>query len=799
MFTEFKMKLSHYKANFTLGKEILMHNKAELNTHNAVINVIEPWHRGSGFTWMLLALAGAVFFFSGAAAKAQTSWGTQINYGSGLQNASNSSLGQVSSLTVTGAKFNAWSDPGPWWNDSLLVYRVTGQNLGGGWSTAGLPRIGNSNNDVYFEASNLSINLLNGIDYRGTYTFEYKYEFKNNNGTYAPSGTFNPQFTVNNGNYYAAWNSGTGSQTEFNGGETTLQGTRSLVKVGAGTINLTGDNSYSGATTINAGALEVQHNNGLGTTAGSTTVNNGGQLRFYTGGSGLAVAEDITATGTGNGGVILSTGGNNSITGIVTLGGNARVGADTSGGAGSLTLGAVNGGNNVLYVGGSANVTISGVLSGNGNTDGTTTSLFKDGANTLTLSGNNSYTGDTRITQGALTVASGGNLGNGSDVFVSSNATLNINTSTTVASLQETAHNNGGVAAIGASATLTVNGANKGTNYMNSISGAGGLTMSGANSRLQLYGTQSYAGKTTVTAGTLAADTALASTDLEASGGTLESTGANKFSDDATITVNGGTLVTGGNDTIRRLNATSGTVNLTDDTLTVTGTGANKSTIGSSATATGGTITIEGELDYQASSGTSALSIASGGKLTGSGTTTGKLTVGTGGTLALGNSPGTLTVGSADWAANGRYDWEINSTGGTAGSSTGWDLLDVNGLLQIQSSSASPFVIALISLTSGNSAGLLADFNETSSYSFAIAYYDSLQGFNTNKLSIDTTGFANSFSGAWSLDTSAGTGAGGQNELLLRYTGAASAIPEPSSAALTLIGLGVLALRRRRR
>jgi len=328
-----------------------MQNKTTLQTPNEILTANQPWHRGSGFTWMLLALAGLVFFLSGAVAKAQSSWATQINYGSGLQNASSSSLGTVSSLNVTGAKFNAWSDPGPWWNDSLLVYRVTGQNLSGAWATTGLPRVGNSGNDVYFEASNLSINLLNGINYRGTYAFEYKYEFKNNNGTYAPSGTFNPQFTVSSGNYYAQWNSGTGNQSQFNGGETTLQGDRTLLKVGAGQINLDGNNSYSGATTISNGVIEVQHDNGLGTTTGATTVSDGAQLRFYTGGAGLSVGENIAAAGTGNNGALLSTGGNNTITGTVTLNGNTRIGADTSGGAGSLTLGNISGGNNVLYIG----------------------------------------------------------------------------------------------------------------------------------------------------------------------------------------------------------------------------------------------------------------------------------------------------------------------------------------------------------------------------------------------------------------------------------------------------------------
>jgi autotransporter-associated beta strand protein len=123
--------------------------------------------------------------------------------------------------------------------------------------------------------------------------------------------------------------------------------------------------------------------------------------------------------------------------------------------------------------------------------NGTTTSLFKDGANVLTLSGNNSYSGDTRITGGTLTVAAGGSLGNGdSDVFISSGAMLNINNSATIDSVQETGNLNGGVISLGSGATLTIDGADKGTLYQNSISGSGNLAVAAS-------GTTSPPSKTT--------------------------------------------------------------------------------------------------------------------------------------------------------------------------------------------------------------------------------------------------------------------------------------------------------------
>ncbi|MBU6171074.1 MAG: autotransporter-associated beta strand repeat-containing protein, partial [Verrucomicrobia bacterium] len=264
-----------------------------------------------------------------------------------------------------------------------------------------------------------------------------------------------------------------------------LAGTNGVNKTTAGTLYLSGSNSYSGNTTIGGNSIvEAWHANALGSTAAGTSVTNGSSLNLYNA-SGISYAsEALTLNGLGIAGIngaLRSTGGNNTWNGNITLGASSRISTDTTGAAGSLTIaGNVAGGSNVLFLGANgANIAISGAISGAGAAqDGTTTSLFKDGVSTLTLSGNNTYSGDTRINVGALTVASGGTLGDGSsDVFISSAGSLNVNTNTTVASVQETGISNGGVIAIGNGAILTVNGADKGTLFQNSISGQGGLTV----------------------------------------------------------------------------------------------------------------------------------------------------------------------------------------------------------------------------------------------------------------------------------------------------------------------------------
>ena len=55
-------------------------------------------------------------------------------------------------------------------------------------------------------------------------------------------------------------------------------GTGALTKDGAGTLTLSGNNSYGGTTTVAAGTLKLGHVNALGGTAGGTTIQSGATL-----------------------------------------------------------------------------------------------------------------------------------------------------------------------------------------------------------------------------------------------------------------------------------------------------------------------------------------------------------------------------------------------------------------------------------------------------------------------------------------------------------------------------------------
>ena len=126
-----------------------------------------------------------------------------------------------------------------------------------------------------------------------------------------------------------------------------------MFKRGAGTLTLTGANSYTGLTTLSVGTLTVGNNSGLGTTAGDTTVSTGAALRLA---NGVTVTgETILIAGTGigfNGALQADASATAEWAGTVKINSaDARVGA---GSGGSLKIsGAIvdNAGFNTLNVG----------------------------------------------------------------------------------------------------------------------------------------------------------------------------------------------------------------------------------------------------------------------------------------------------------------------------------------------------------------------------------------------------------------------------------------------------------------
>jgi autotransporter-associated beta strand protein len=286
----------------------------------------------------------------------------------------------------------------------------------------------NGNRNIYFD--NLSISNDGVFNQGGTVSNANRFTGTGNlsvgnNTTLALTGS-------GNNNYTGTTTIGSGSTLRFGGAGTSdfasaISGAGSVViNNGAAVLNLTGNNSgLTGAITVSSGILEARNANSLGTTAAGTMVTSGGTLKIFSSGAGFSLADAINIAGVGVGsgiGAINNTGGDNSLSGTVTLAANTRINADTTGSSGSLTIGGnISGGANVLYLGAQGtsgantggNITVSGAISGAGATDTSITSVFKDGAGTLTLSGANNYTGDTRIAAGNLTVSGSGTLGTG--------------------------------------------------------------------------------------------------------------------------------------------------------------------------------------------------------------------------------------------------------------------------------------------------------------------------------------------------------------------------------------------------
>lgn len=179
-------------------------------------------------------------------------------------------------------------------------------------------------------------------------------------------------------------NNGSGN---FAGSISNANGTIGLTKVGTGTQTLSGANTHTGVTTVNAGTLVLS--------------------------GGAAIAD--------TGAVVMADAA------------GAQLQLNASETIGSLAGGGVSGGNvnvqgNTLTVGNASNTSFAGAISGTGG-------LTKVGAGTLTLSGANSYSGNTAVNAGVLSLSTA-SLADSSTVTILPGAVLNLNGGNdTVASL----------------------------------------------------------------------------------------------------------------------------------------------------------------------------------------------------------------------------------------------------------------------------------------------------------------------------------------------------------------------------
>ncbi|EAA1042313.1 fibronectin-binding autotransporter adhesin ShdA [Salmonella enterica subsp. enterica] len=171
-----------------------------------------------------------------------------------------------------------------------------------------------------------------------------------------------------------------------------VTGEGQIVKSGSDELIVTGDNNYSGGTTITGGTLTADHADSLGTGA----IANSGVLQVGEGEleNTLSGTGSLVKTGTGE----LTLSGDNTYSGGTTIDDGVLI-ADH---ADSLGTGAV-ANNGVLQVGEGE---LKNTLSGTG-------SLVKIGTGELTLSGDNTYSSGTTIDDGVLIAANVNALGSG--------------------------------------------------------------------------------------------------------------------------------------------------------------------------------------------------------------------------------------------------------------------------------------------------------------------------------------------------------------------------------------------------
>ena len=410
-----------------------------------------------------------------------------------------------------------------------------------------------------------------------------------------------------------------------------ISGTGAVTKSANNALTFTGNNTYSGGTTISAGTLKT----GSATALGSGTVSVTNLAALDLNGQTMTSTGVLTLNGTGisSGGVLT-----NSSSSAGTYAGNMALGSATSIGSSS------------------GDITASGVISG-------AFALTKIGTDTLTLSGANLYSGGTTISGGTLKAGSATAFGTGA-ISVFSGAALDLNgktmTSTGALTLRSTGIDSGGAllntsstgatyaglltlgaasSIVGGTGTIALSntGTISGATYGLTLGGAQGgsiasiigttsgtLTKEGAGT-WTLSGANTYTGGTTISAGTLKAGSAaaLGTGAVSIGAGVLDLTFSGTVALSSTLSMSAGAAITNSANTsslsVAGTSTLAGNINTAGNqtyTGAVTlGADTSLSTLNTSLTNTNGTISFSSTFD-SASASYYGLSVSNGTGIT---------------------------------------------------------------------------------------------------------------------------------------------------------------------------------------
>lgn len=348
--------------------------------------------------------------------------------------------------TTTGSITNSGTITGP----SALLIQSSGMTL----TNSGI-LTGNSGTAVSMTGSNNQLILQTGSLLNGNVTSTGSNNSLVLQGNGVTNSTFSGISTL------SALDSGSWA---LKGNVTTTAASASATTIQNGKLIVTGQLNNSGAgagTTLSEGGiLQIGDGGTSGTVSGNISVGNDSQLVFNHS-DAVVLSSAISGTGSlaqSGPDLLVITGSNSYSGGTVINSGGVRVMNGGKLGTGNI----IN--NGILQFATTSSTTVDDVISGTG-------SISQLANNTLTLNGDNTYSGNTTISSGVLQLGSGGTTGSIAG-NIANNASLVFN------------HSN----------DLTYNGI---------ISGAGAVSQNGTGV-LSLGGANAYRGATQINAGTLA-------------------------------------------------------------------------------------------------------------------------------------------------------------------------------------------------------------------------------------------------------------------------------------------------------